>query len=372
MNTGLHVVQLLPTLRTGGAERLVTDLSTCLQTHGVRVTIVTMFGPENTPYEQRVEEAGIPHRWLNKRFGLDLRMPVRISRTLRELRPDVLHTHLYTLRYAAPALPVNRIPAVLYTLHSIPRKEDNMLGLLINWLAFRFRLVQPVAISPTIAAAARSLYGARINFPVIRNGIQMPPFLAVKNAGQRKRNRFVLLNVGRLTDVKNQQFLLRIALRLQALGLDFELRFAGDGPLRQALEEQARILSVESKVKFLGSVSDMAAVYGDADIFVLPSLYEGLPIALLEAMASALPVVASAVGGVPDVIHDGRTGILLPPGDESAWATVIHQLATSPELRKKLGSAAREEVVARYDIGSTTRAYLELYHKLLRAKGHRG
>ena len=368
MSYNLHVMQLLPTLRTGGAERLVADLSVALKAAGVRVTLVTMFPEEQTPNEKRINAAAIPRYSLGKRLGLDLRMFARIYRLMQKLKPDVLHAHLYSLRYAIPAIILNRSTAAVYTVHSIPSKEDKLLALHLYRLAFRYRLVQPVAVSPSIASYSRAYYGTSIAFPVIPNGIQLAVFACTPRPVCSTRKRVVFLNVGRLVDVKNQAFLLRVARKLKDAGVDFELRIAGEGPLRQSLEEQARYLCLQSRVRFLGVMPEMAPVYSSADIFVLPSLHEGLPVSLLEAMAARLAVVASAVGGIPDVVHHGRTGLLLPPRDEELWVAALQRLVADVRLREELAEAGHAEVVGRYDIESAARAYLQVYESLVRAE----
>jgi glycosyltransferase involved in cell wall biosynthesis len=132
----------------------------------------------------------------------------------------------------------------------------------------------------------------------------------------------------------------------------FELRLAGEGHLRARLEEQAARLGIADRVRFLGLVADMPAFYQGLDVFVLPSVStEGLPLTVLEAMASGLPVVATTVGGTPEAITDGESGLLAPPGDAGALAVALRRVLDDEALRGRLGAAAREAVLARFTLG---------------------
>ena len=148
-----------------------------------------------------------------------------------------------------------------------------------------------------------------------------------------------------------------------------KLWLVGDGPLRPAVEKAIVKMGLERKVLFLGIRDDVPKLLAASDLFVLSSDYEGVPLAVLEAMAAGKPVVATAVGGVPELIEDGKTGILVPPRNPETLAKGILRLVKDADLRQRMGKAARERAQERFDISRTAREYETLYLRLLKECG---
>jgi glycosyltransferase involved in cell wall biosynthesis len=200
---------------------------------------------------------------------------------------------------------------------------------------------------------------------VIGNGIDTARFRA---GGAREEARLALGipegaplvgTVGRLTEVKRQDVLLRAFARLRARVPDARLLVVGDGPLRAPLRRLAEGLNLGGSAHFVGYQPQTERYYQAMDIFALTSQSEGIPQAVLEASVAGLPVIASRVGGVPEVIEDGRTGLLFPPGDEGALAEGLCALAGDRGRARRLGEAARERVEARFDV----RRMADIYHR---------
>jgi glycosyltransferase involved in cell wall biosynthesis len=186
---------------------------------------------------------------------------------------------------------------------------------------------------------------------VVHCGVDIEAFPAKRGAcGEGRAVR--ILTVGRLVSVKGQAVLLEAAALLRQRGLDFGLTIVGDGPLREALRETAGDLGVEDRVTFAGSVGqdDISAHYRNADLFCLPSLREGVPVVLMEAMASGVPVIASRVMGIPELVEDDVTGLLVAPGRADALADAIIRLAGNRELCERLARAARDRIIAEYGL----------------------
>jgi glycosyltransferase involved in cell wall biosynthesis len=167
----------------------------------------------------------------------------------------------------------------------------------------------------------------------------------------------VLVTVGRLTPAKNQALAVRVMTNIA----DATLLVVGDGPDRQALEAAAPA----ERVRFLGTRLDARELLGAADVVVIPSRSEGLPLAALEAMAAGRPIVATAVRGLRDLLEDGRTALLVPPGDAQALAAAVRRLLDDPELARSLGDAALQEA-GRYTEDAMVDAYLRLYAEVAR------
>lgn len=175
--------------------------------------------------------------------------------------------------------------------------------------------------------------------------------------------------IARLTEQKGHRFLLEAAASALRVRPDLRFVFAGDGPLRETLEAQARGLGIGDRVRFLGFRSDVPALLAAFDVFVLPSLYEGLPNAVLEAMACGRPVVATAVDGTPEVVEDGVTGLLVPPRDPARLSEALLKTAGSARLRERMGREARRRAVALHGVDRQVDAFHGLYRELLCSRG---
>jgi glycosyltransferase involved in cell wall biosynthesis len=207
----------------------------------------------------------------------------------------------------------------------------------------------------------------------IRNGItavtpagENVPGLTRKSIGIEEPA-FVLGSVGRLTTIKGIEYLLRaVALLINERGLKpMQVAVIGGGPLQKALEELSAELSINEHVRFLGERQDVPNLLRLLDVFVMPSLHEGIPMALLEAMRAGCPIVASAVGGIPEVIRDGKDGMLVPPQDPGALARAIESLYASVQDRMRLSHAGRVRVEAEFGAERMAVLTKEFYKTLL-------
>jgi glycosyltransferase involved in cell wall biosynthesis len=167
-----------------------------------------------------------------------------------------------------------------------------------------------------------------------------------------------ILSIGTLHEVKGQTHLVEACRRLAADGVPFRCTVVGEGPDRPALERQVAAAGLTRQVEFLGQRTreEIAALIGSSDVLVAPSVptrggkREGIPVVLMEAMSAGLPVVASALSGIPELVVDGSSGLTVPPGDAAAIAAALRRLHDDPELRARLGVAARERVLAEFDV----------------------
>jgi starch synthase (maltosyl-transferring) len=207
---------------------------------------------------------------------------------------------------------------------------------------------------------------------VVPNGIDLARYtLKTPQAAGTGSQPVQIGYVGRLDPVKGVTHLLGAAalLRESAPSLAWALTLVGDGSERAALEAEAAALELAERVRFLGARSDVPALLPTFDLLVLPSLYEGMPNVALEAMASGLPVVATAVGGTPEVVLHGETGLLVPPAEAAALAGALAALAVDPARRARLGAAGRARVERHFTIDAAVRRTEALYRDLLARKG---
>lgn len=365
-----RVVQVIPDLGVGGAERMLVHLATGLDRARYEVAVVSFYDPCGSAIEADLARGGIELVHLGKTVGFDVRMFGRLAGALRRLGAGVVHTHRAVLHYLLPSLMGPLRKRTAHTVHNLAEHEVPGVVRLAHRLAFRVG-VAPVAIGDLVAESIVRVYGMPPR-AVIPHGIPVARFAApsVARGAWRAANGVpagatALACVCRLSAQKNVGALLEAFGRLG--DLDAVLLVAGDGPLRSTLEAAGRDLGIAGRVRFLGARSDVPDLLGATDVCVLPSLWEGNPLAILEAMAAGVPVVATRVGGVPEFVRDGETGSLVPPGDVGALEVALRRIVTDAAFRRALGSGARRVAVERFDVARMVSDYERLYEALLRA-----
>jgi len=280
---------------------------------------------------------------------------------------DVLHIQVVSNSYAAVAGRMARVPKIIGTYHLDPGR-CRVDALLPEFLTTRC-LDYGMAVSESTRDAWASRPGVRHSrLGVIYNGVDVARYDRRSSRPEARRALNlpadaspVVAVVGRLEEQKGHRYLFDAVASLHRSFPKMHLLLAGDGALRPELESRARALGIGQRVSFLGHCNDVQRVLDAADLFVLPSLWEALPFALLEAMASGLPVVATRVAGVPEVVSHGRTGLLVPPADAGALASALAEVVASRSRLDDMGAAARAVVEARYSLGAMLRDTQDAY-----------
>ena len=288
---------------------------------------------------------------------------------LRRRRPAVLHTHNPgPHQYGALARLHTGVPVLVHTKHG-RNHELGRKGRVLERIAGRLTdMVVPVSRDAADVARRVDHVPAR-RIRVIHNGIEVEGGTFPRRATRGWR----AVHVARLNEVKDQATLLHAARLVLDREPAFELDIVGDGELRPALERLAAELKLGSAVRFHGNRDDVHPFLAAADVFTLSSVSEGIAISLLEAMAAGLPVVATAVGGTPEVVVDGATGYLVPPRDPAALATALMAVLSRPAEAAAFGAAGRNRVEQSFSLTATVRAYEALYLELLdRRSGSKG
>ncbi|HEX7599189.1 MAG TPA: glycosyltransferase [Polyangia bacterium] len=361
----LTIAHVLPSFGLGGQERLALRLGQKQQSVGHRVVAVSLTAPPDGPLTAEFRAAGIEPCHVPKQGGgLDLGLPARLAVQFRRQGVTVVHAHNpQALIYAALAGKAVDA-AVVYTCHG-----ENSLSPGRLWLTRLASLFVDayVGVSPRIACRAHRHHEcSESKLRTIENGVDLSTFHPDSEARRALRaeldlppQAWLVGTVGRLVPDKDPEVLLRAAAPL--LGPDAGLVFVGDGPLLSSLRALAAEHPNGRWVRFLGARQDVARLLAGFDIFALSSCTEGLPLALLEAMATSLPIVATSVGGVPDVLQDGVSGRLVPKGDPAAMRAALAQLRGHPAEAASLGLRAREES-QRFSSIIMAQRYLDLYH----------
>jgi glycosyltransferase involved in cell wall biosynthesis len=318
----------------------------------------------------------------------DLMATIRLARLIRKERPQILHTHTAKAgtvgRVAARLAGSRKPPIVVHTFHGHVLRgyfgpvRTLLFRLLERWLAAGTTAL--IAVSPQVRDDLVSLGVApRERFVVIRLGIELDERVAPEENGRGESRRYLGIPgdrfavgwIGRMTAVKRTDDVLIAFKSLRDSGVDAVLCMVGDGPDRIPLEQRAHELGVARDTVFLGYQEDVAPFYAAFDVLVLPSGNEGTPVTVIEALAAERPVVATRVGGVPDVVRDGEDGFLVEAGATEDLADRLGRLARDPALRARMGKKGRERVLPRYAVKRLVDDVDELYRALLSAGGVR-
>ena len=353
----MKIMQVIPYFCFGGAETMCENLTYGLRKLGHDVFVVCLL-PERTPISERMESAGIRILYLDKKLGLDLSMIPKLVRIMKQEKPDVVHTHLNVIKYAALAARLARVPRCVHTVHNVAEEEaEGRLQKITNRFYFCKGWSVPVALSPKVQRSIVEFYGMdEKKIPVIYNGVDLSRCLPKEDY---KTERLSLLHIGRFNEQKNHEGLLNAFSRILKEIPDCRLDLIGDGELREKTEELAGKLGISKEVRFLGNQENVYPYLQKADIFLLPSRYEGMPMTIIEAMGTGLPVVAAAVGGVPDMIMDGESGLLTGKTPE-AVAEAVLRLARDESLRESLGRKAKQESI-RFSAEHMAQSYCAAY-----------
>jgi glycosyltransferase involved in cell wall biosynthesis len=364
------VAHVIETLGAGGAEMLLAEVTARLNPRRFRSRVFPLDGPLDL--RPRFDRAGIE---VDPLGIAPARRPVACLATLtarlKHFRPRIVHTHLYyanVLGRLAGWLGPHAL--LVSTLHNPDYTFEGKGGLLFagKKALDRFTGRHNAALLAVSRAVAddfeRHLGWGGIR--IVPSGVDVEHYCpgVASPAGVWRGAGLRLLHVGRLHTQKGQRFLIDAVDLLRRQGCQSSLVIAGEGPLREELEDRVRRLGLDGCVSLLGRRDDVRDLLRAADVFVFPSLYEAAGIALLEAMACARPVVASRTGGIVEIVRDGVDGLLVPPGDSEALANALGRLAADPALRGRLTAAARTRAIE-FDIHRTVEAVEAIYEEIV-------
>ena len=367
----VSVLHVIHDLGFGGAQRLLTDLVLNIDAQKYAPSVAVLYSPQAAPYEGELRKRNIRVTFLDKHPGLDVGAAARLGAVLRDVRADIVHTHCHALRYVLPYILAGKVRAAVHTVHNLAAQDAGRPRWLTA-LAYKAGVV-PVAIGKEVAASLNDVFGIA-DPPLIRNGIDVRRFAAPSSTREAVRgalglkNELAFICTASLTPKKGHPVLLDAFAQVARTIPTARLLLAGTGDMRTALEEQVSRLGLAASVQFLGARSDMPNLLAAADVFVLSSLWEGMPLSVMEAMAAGKPVVCTAVGGSIEIVHDGVNGYLVPPGDSRRFADAMTKMA-DPERRALFGTRAAETAAGEFGLETMVRAYEALYAKLLSRRG---
>jgi glycosyltransferase involved in cell wall biosynthesis len=371
----ISVLHLITELNMGGAQQALFRLLSGLDHRQYRPTVACLYNGRGEVAQQirhlgvRVVDVGMQPKWR-------LDAVWRLHRLMQQEKPVILHTWMIHANILGRIMGrLNRVPVVI-----ISRRTQNLDGvgrelanrMLSGWSDATITVsecVRQVEIAQARTDPAKVI--------TIHNGVEAERYrqidLTVRDLIRRELKTpnevLVIASVGRLHSVKGFAHLLAAMQSVHARFPEVHLWLIGDGELRTTLDAQAHKLGLDDVIVFAGTRLDVPEILTAVDIFTLTSHVEGMPNAILEAMAAGLPIVATQVGGVPEIVVDGETGLLVPPADEKALAQALLTLLEDASLRQHFGLAGRQRLLEQFDIAVTRQKTVDLYGRLLQEKG---
>jgi sugar transferase (PEP-CTERM/EpsH1 system associated) len=304
----------------------------------------------------------------------------RLARIMKEYKPDVVHSRNWGAIEAIPAAKLAGVPVAIHSEHGY--EVEMLKGLPLRRRMLRRAFYGMADAVFTVAGELRAYHAKQAWLPenrirVIPNGVDTERFTPrtvsldiVREKWQIPAGRFVVGTVGRLVPIKDHSTLLNAAEILVSRGIDVHVVIAGGGPELERIEQHIASSPVlAGRVSLPRACDDVPGLLNSFDAFVLPSLSEGMSNTLLEAMSSGLPVLATDVGGNPELVEDEQSGWLFAPGDTEALGSRLESLAQSLDLREKFGVAARQRVLANFSLDRMIRSYRDLYRELAAKRG---
>jgi len=363
----------------GGAEQSMFNLFRALDKNTLEP--ILLYHPHSgiAPFVDRVKGLEIPTISVPKITGLvDISGFKVMVKKLKELQPIIFHAHLVTnLRcsFGIISASLAGVNAILATQHSYQKKGANNFFKKYKYLIYQKTISifvdRYIAVSCQQAKHLKRSVISQDKVEVVPNGVDVKDFSVstnktfLKSISNEIEGKSIILTVARLDNLKGHKYLIEAVTMVP--GAVFLI--AGDGPERANFEEQARKLGVAQRIIFLGQRNDIPDLLNICDLFVLPSLLEGLPLSILEAMAASKPVIATDIEGINEIIIDGQNGLFVPPANAHALADKINILLSDKSLAQRLSENGRESVTQKFSVQKMTEEVISIYEEMLLRKG---
>lgn len=346
---------VIPVLAMGGAPTMVVRLATAMKRMGTDVEVVSVYPRQGSILEKRIEEAGIPIHYIGKNKKYSIRAMLHVFSTLSAIKPDVIHSHLQATFYALPWILFRRIKLV-HTIHTKPDVEFSSILTSVLRVMMRLKKVVLVAVSKENYAIAKSFHGQGKNaIKLVNNPVEINQYYRNSN---RSDGHVVFINVSRQDANKNQIMAIRAMKEVIKQVPNAKMVLLGDGDQHEVLVRERNALGLQEVIDLPGEQSEPEHFLANADIYISTSHNEGLPLSMLEAMATGLPIISTDVGGVSDIVQGN--GALIPDGDFKALVAEMVRFARDRDMAECCGRKSLEMVKA-FDVKACAEAYLEIY-----------
>lgn len=358
----MKVMQVIPMFGVAGAEVMCKTLALELNKNNIEVIIVSLYSYYSN-LTNEIDSAGVKCYYLDKKRGMDYTVIKKLKKIIEAEKPDVIHNHLYSLKYVVWANKKTKIN-VIHTVHNIAKKEAGYVDRILYKQFFKKKNVIPVALSKNIQESIHEEYKLPFaEIPIIFNGIDLTK--CIEKTNYNIKDKFSIVHIGRFMYQKNHVGLINAYVEFHKIRPDSELILVGDGELKEQIVELTKKKQIYENVKFEGIKDNVYPILNQSDVFILPSLYEGMPMTLIEAMATGIPIIATRVGGVGDMLNENNA--LLINCNENEIVDALLRLIDDCELRKNIGENARKDS----NLFSSKKMMIE-YLKLYKQNSGRG
>jgi len=358
----IKVVQVINTLGIGGAEKVVSSLAIGIKDR-CDITVIVISKKFNSINRKKLTQNNIDIYYLNAKKFFSLKTHIKIYQILKSLRPDVIHTHLGGLSYIFLVAKILRIKTLIHTIHSPKECDDKRINF-FHRFAFKLGVI-PVVVSNNIKNQMQKKLG-RFNFYTIYNGIETKKTKSrlAKNTEYILKNSFVFINVANLNQVKNHQLLIESFSRITKIKKNYFLLIIGDGVLKNEIKNQIDRLNIRKYCRIISNCQNPEKYLRISDCFILTSKSEGLPLSILEAMRERVPIIATNVGGIPEIIIDKKNGFLTPPNNVKSLAELMEKISTmSKNEIQEISGKGYQTMIEKFSLENMIKSYYKLYTK---------
>ena len=356
----MKILQIIDRLHLAGAQTMCGHLSVELKKSGHDVVVVSLYSMSSA-ISELLTENGINVIFLNKKPGFDSSVIGRLRKTIKNEAPDIIHTHIGVFCYCALAVTGLGVKRWIHTVHTLAQREAPGVRGVVARFFFRRRKVRPVALSSVVQKTIAEKYKLKISeIPIAFNGVDLSRCIVKNN--YLVSDDFTIVHIGRFCEVKNHKGLIHAFDLFHRKHPDSKLCLIGTGELEQEIKSYTETLEIANAVCFLGLQDNVYPFLNQSDIFTLTSFAEGIPMTMIEAMGTGLPIVATAVGGVTDMLDNGVSALLCEV-DAEQISECFEKYYLDEKLREKHGRAALDRSKA-FSAEEMAKKYLEVYKSL--------
>ncbi len=361
MNQKIKIVYVINNFVLGGAERLLLDICRRLDKNKFEITVITILG--NGPLLPEFEKLAIQIKVFQKKSKLGLGLIWQLCKLLRQIKPQIVHTHLFGGdTWGRLAAILAGVPVIISTEHNIGLAENRLMKfikLVLSW--FTVKIIAVSAGVKDYSIKVEWLKAEKIE--VIYNGVDLDKF-KYRGAQEIDQDCFKAIVVARLEEQKGHRYLLQAVPEILQKHPGFSLNIIGTGSMAPSLKVLAQKLGIADKVAFWGAREDIDKILPQMDLFILPSVWEGLGIVILEAQAVGLAVLASNVGGIKEIIKSGQNGLLFEPKDPEAIFQAVDKILADSVLRNLIITNALTQVQTKFSLETMVKKYEAVYERL--------
>lgn len=364
----IKVLHIIPALEViGGAEKLATEICINLDKKKFTTSIVTFYSTNNNTFIEKLKKNNIKIISLDKKIGFDLSIIFKLYKVFKEYKPDIINTHLDILPYVILPAILRKIKVKVHTVHSIASKEiSSKFRKKIVGFAYKHLKYIPIGICDHVKKSIQEEYNLKsYQVQCIYNGVDTDKFICNKEYIFDKKA--VFINVGRMSKAKNQILLIEAFKLVSEQNKNIRLHIIGDGELRKTIEKKIKELDLENIVILKGIRNNIAKELNNASVFVLSSDYEGLPLSVLEAMSSGLPIISTNAGGVIDIVENNVNGIIVEKRDKQKLANAMIKISKDKNKMEEMGRNSYL-LSKKYTLRQMVKKYEDLYIDLLKKR----